>query len=103
MKVKIKLRFNQKENSKIKAYVGLAFDECFVVNGIKLVEGKNGLFVAYPSYKNSDGEYKDIAYPLDKGYRDLLTKEIISKYEKEIDNHKEIDDTEVTSRYHNFE
>ena len=91
MNVKIRVKINEKKDSNIKAYVGVTFDECFVVNGLKVVDGKKGLFVAYPSYKASDGTYKDIAYPLDKAYRAILTKAIISKYEKEIDNHKETD------------
>lgn len=82
MNVKINVRVNQK-NSRIKAYVGVAFDECFAINGIKVVEGKNGLFVAYPSYQTTDGTYKDIAYPLNKGYREKLNNAIIEKYKKE--------------------
>lgn len=100
MKVKIKLRVNTKK-SNIKAYVGLSFDECFVVNGIKVVEGNNGLFVGYPTFKNSNGEFKDIAYPLNKEYRDLLTQAILMKYEQEIDNHQE--NEKETDSYHNFE
>lgn len=97
MKVQIKLRVNEKTDTRIKAYAGLTFDECFVVNGIKVVEGKNGLFVTNPSYKKSDGEYKDIAYPLDKKYRDMLSKAILEKYEKAIANNNE------NNTYVNFE
>ena len=97
MNVKIKVRINKKNNNNIEAYVGLTFDECFAVNGLKVIDGKNGLFVAFPSYKTSDGTYRDIVYPLDKAYRDKLTKAIIEKYEKEIDNYHEKDS------YTNFE
>lgn len=89
MNVKIRVKINEKKDSNVKAYVGLTFDECFVVTGLKVVDGKNGLFVAYPSYKSSDGTYKNIAYPWDKEYREILTQGIIGKYKKEIGNHKE--------------
>ena len=73
------------------------------MNGLKVVDGKKGLFVAFPSFKSSDGTYKDIAYPLDKAYRAILTKAIITKYEKEIDNYKEKDNNEESNSQHNFE
>lgn len=97
MNVKIRVKINEKNDSNIKAYVSLTFDECFTVIGLKVVDGKNGLFVAYPSYRTSDGTYKDIAYPLNTDYREILSDAIINKYKKEIDNHKE------TDSYHNFE
>lgn len=81
MNVKIRVKINKKKDSKIKAYVGVTFDECFAVNGLKVVDGKKGLFVAFPSYKVDDG-YVEIAYPLDKEYREMLTNAIINKYEK---------------------
>ena len=84
MKVEITI-YKTKSESKIKARVSLLFDKSFVVNGIKVVEGKNGLFVAFPSYQISDGTYKDIAYPLTKGYRENLCNAIIEKYKKEIE------------------
>ena len=80
MNVKIKVRLNKEKNSNIEAYVGLTFDGCFAVNGVKIIDGKNGLFVAFPSYQTSDGAYKDIAYPLTKEYRKSLVNAIIEKY-----------------------
>lgn len=83
MKVEIKIYKIKSEKSKIKAMVSLAFDKVFVVTGVKIIEGSKGLFVAFPSYKTSDGTYKDIAYPLNKEYRENMSKAIIEKYKKE--------------------
>lgn len=83
MKVEITIYKNKTEKSKIKGRVSLLFDKSFVVSGLKIIDGSNGLFVAYPSYQTSDGTYKDIAYPLTKEYRENLSKAIIEKYKKE--------------------
>ncbi|MDI6604106.1 MAG: SpoVG family protein, partial [Thermoanaerobacteraceae bacterium] len=55
---------NVKKEGKVKAYLSVVFDDAFVVNGIKLMEGKNGLFAAMPHVKNKKGEFKDIAHPI---------------------------------------
>lgn len=83
MKVEITIYKNKTEKSKIKGRVSLLFDKAFVVSGLKIIEGSNGLFVAYPSYQTNNGTYKDICYPLSKEYRENLSKAIIEKYKKE--------------------
>lgn len=69
------------KGGKLKAYSSVVFDNAFVVNGIKLVKGKNGLFVVMPNRKNKRGEYKDIAHPINSNMREMITKAVIDKYE----------------------
>jgi stage V sporulation protein G len=80
-------------DGKLKAYVTVTFDDCFVVHNIKVIEGKNGAFIAMPSRKTKTGEYKDVAHPINSDFRNKLQTDILSAYEKEpIENdnsHKE--------------
>jgi stage V sporulation protein G len=66
---------------KLKAYVTVTFDDCFVVHNVKIIEGKNGVFIAMPSRKTSTGEYKDVAHPINPDFRVDLQKEILDKYD----------------------
>ena len=54
---------------KLKAYVTVTFDNCFVVHNVKIIEGKTGLFIAMPSRKTSNGDYKDVAHPISPEFR----------------------------------
>lgn len=69
------------KNSNLKAFASVEFDEEFVVTGIKLLDGKKGLFIAMPSQADSEGEYHDTAFPITKEFREALTDEIINAYE----------------------
>ena len=69
---------------KLKAYVTIVLDACFVVRDLKIINGSTGLFVAMPSKKRSDGSYKDIAHPLDKGTRVMMEKQVLEAYLAEI-------------------
>lgn len=64
----------------LKAFASITIDECFVVTGIKVLEGSKGLFIGMPSNKTSEGEYKDIVFPIKKETREDLQKLIIEKY-----------------------
>lgn len=66
---------------KLKAYVTLTFDNCFVVHNVKIIEGKTGLFIAMPSRKTSNGEYKDVAHPISPEFRTELQDRILAEYE----------------------
>ena len=57
---------------KLKAYVTVTFDNCFVVHNVKIIEGKDGLFIAMPSKKTSTGEYKDVAHPISPEFRTAI-------------------------------
>lgn len=68
------------DEGKLRAYVTVTFDSCFVVHNVKIIEGQNGLFIAMPSRKTSDGEYKDVAHPISPEFRNELQKRIIDEY-----------------------
>ncbi|MEY8763200.1 MULTISPECIES: septation regulator SpoVG [Clostridium] len=67
---------------KMKAIVSVTFDNEFVVHDIKVIEGQNGLFIAMPSRKTPDGEFKDIAHPINTQTREKIQKAILEEYEK---------------------
>jgi stage V sporulation protein G len=71
------------EEDRLKAYVTVTFDNCFVVRDLKVIHGNNGLFVAMPSKKKKDGTYKDIAHPIHADFRNYLENLILEKYHDE--------------------
>ena len=66
---------------KLKAYVTVTFDDCFVVHNVKVIEGKTGVFIAMPSRKTTTGEYKDVAHPIHPEFREAMQKKILDKYD----------------------
>ena len=75
------LRLRKVENEgKLKAYVTVTFDNCFVVHNVKIIEGKTGLFIAMPSRKTANGEYKDVAHPISPDFRNELQERILAEY-----------------------
>jgi len=66
---------------KLKAYVTVTFDDCFVIHNVKIIEGKSGVFIAMPSRKTRVGEYKDVAHPIHPGFRAELQKRILDRYD----------------------
>lgn len=65
---------------RMKAVVSVTFDDCFAVHDIKVIEGQEKLFAAMPSRKTPDGEFKDIAHPINAEMREIIQKAIIEKY-----------------------
>jgi len=82
-------------DGKLKAYVTVTFDDCFVVHNIKVIEGKNGAFIAMPSRKTKTGEYKDVAHPINSEFRSKLQSDILSAYEKESDESDKVNEEET--------
>ena len=80
----VRIRKVEKEG-KMKAVVSITIDEEFVVHDIKIIEGENGLFIAMPSRKAADGEYRDIAHPINSNTRDRIQKLILEKYQETMD------------------
>ena len=66
---------------KLKAYVTVTFDNCFVVHNVKIIEGKTGVFIAMPSRKTRVGEYKDVAHPITPDFRGSLQDRILKAYD----------------------
>ena len=83
----IRIRKVEKEG-KMKAVVSITLDEEFVVHDIKVIEGEKGLFIAMPSRKASDGEYRDIAHPINSNTRERIQSMILAKYEEPINAEK---------------
>ncbi|MCI8418090.1 MAG: septation regulator SpoVG [Lachnospiraceae bacterium] len=69
------------KEGKMKAVVSITIDDEFVVHDIKVIEGEKGLFIAMPSRKASDGEYRDIAHPINSGTREIIQRIILDKYQ----------------------
>ena len=69
---------------RLKAYVSITIDDCFVVRDLKIIEGTGGLFVAMPSKKRKDGQFKDIAHPLNQETRTMIEKAVFAAYEAEV-------------------
>lgn len=71
-------------DSKMKAVVSVTFDNALVIHDIKVIEGTDKLFIAMPSRKTPDGEFKDIAHPINMDMRDSLEKNILEKYQSAL-------------------
>jgi stage V sporulation protein G len=72
------------QEEKLKAYVTITLDGCFVVRDLKVIQGNTGLFVAMPAKRRRDGTFKDIAHPLNQETRDRMERTILAAYEREI-------------------
>ena len=70
------------KEGKMKAVVSITIDDEFVVHDIKVIEGEKGLFIAMPSRKATDGEYRDIAHPINSATRDRIQRIILDKYDE---------------------
>ncbi|MFA4911695.1 MAG: septation protein SpoVG [Deltaproteobacteria bacterium CG_4_8_14_3_um_filter_43_13] len=69
---------------KLKAYVTITFDDCFVVRDLKVINGNDGLFVAMPSKKRKDGTFRDTAHPLNNRTREIIESKVLEEYKREI-------------------
>ena len=76
------------QEDRLKAYVTITFDNCFVVRDLKVISGNNGLFVAMPSKKRKDGTYRDTAHPLNNQTREMIESKVLEEYDKEIHKFK---------------
>ncbi|HEY8443352.1 MAG TPA: septation regulator SpoVG [Clostridia bacterium] len=85
----VRIRLKTKEESKIRAIASITLDECFVVHDIKVIEGNEGFFIAMPSRKTPEGEFKDIVHPLNTETREFIKKRILEEYEKARAEHQQ--------------
>jgi stage V sporulation protein G len=74
------------EEEKLKAFVSVVFDHCFMVNDIKVIQGKDGLFLSMPSRRKKSGEFKDVAHPLNNETRRMLEEKVLAEYRQEVDD-----------------
>ena len=72
------------KEGKLKAIVSITLDNEFVVHDIKVIEGEKGLFIAMPSKKSADGEYRDVAHPINSSTREMIQGIILDRYQKSL-------------------
>jgi stage V sporulation protein G len=84
------------DEPKLKAFVSIIFDHCFIISDIKIIEGNNGLFLSMPSKKRRDGTFKDIAHPLNSETRKMLEDAVISAY-KEQERHPKTEEAPLAA------
>ena len=68
----------------VKAYATICFDDCFLVRDIRVIKGPTGLFISFPARKQSDGTYRDIAFPANAETRRMIQQAILAEYEKVV-------------------
>jgi stage V sporulation protein G len=76
--------FPVKDDDKLKAFVSIVLDNCFIISDIKIINGNKGLFISMPSKKRKDGTFRDIAHPLNSETRKAMEDVILNKYENII-------------------
>jgi stage V sporulation protein G len=76
------VRVTLREEPRLKAFVNVTFDNDFVIRGMKVIEGRNGLFVAMPSRRSKDGTFRDIAHPINNEMRKRLEEIVLEEYYK---------------------
>lgn len=74
------------QEDKLKAFVSVVFDQCFMVNDIKVIQGKDGLFLSMPSRRKKSGEFKDVAHPLNNEMRRRLEESVLAEYRAMVDD-----------------
>ncbi len=77
------------EEDRLRAYVTITFDHCFVIRDLKVISGNKGLFVAMPSRKRKDGTYRDTAHPLNNQTRDMIESKVLEEYHRETQKDKQ--------------
>lgn len=82
----VRVKLNTKDDSKLKAFVSITIDGCFVVHDIKVLEGNQGYFVIMPRRKIAEGEYRDVAHPIVTETRRDIEKKVLEAFEKEKAN-----------------
>lgn len=83
MKVDVKIGSIRPEGS-VRAYASVNLNDCFAIRNVKVMDGTNGLFVAMPSYKSGNGEYKDVCFPVTKEFREQLNNAVIDAYKQAL-------------------
>ena len=83
------VRISPRNEERLKAYVTITFDSCFVVRHIRVVKTEKGLLVSMPSRKLPDGTHKDIAHPISQDFRKQIEEKVLAAYEEEMKHHPE--------------
>jgi stage V sporulation protein G len=78
------VRLTLRHEERLKAFVSITFDNAFVVRGLKVIDGNTGIFVAMPSRRRKDGEFRDIAHPINNETRQMIEDAVLSEYERQL-------------------
>ena len=78
------------DENKLRAYVNITIDGCFMVRGLKIIRGQTGLFVAMPNKKSKNGMFRDVAHPLDSDTRQMIEDKVLKEYKVKLDESEEI-------------
>ena len=92
------IRISLRDDNKLKAFASITLDNCFVIRGLKIIEGAKGVFVAMPSRKRPDGTYQYVAHPINNETRDWMEDQIVLAYKKELENAESEAGLEVTGQ-----
>ena len=79
------VRLTLRTEDRLKAFVSITFDDAFVVRGLKVIEGNTDLFVAMPSRRRKDGEFRDIAHPINNETRAMIEKAVLDEYARQME------------------
>ncbi len=90
----VKVRKIEKEGSRMKGIASVVLDDQFAVKDIRIIEGENGLFIAMPSRKYPNGEYRDVAHPINSETRSMFEKAILDEYNNTPDEASDSENTE---------
>ena len=96
MKIDVRINSLMPDSGSIKAIASANLGDCFAVKGIKVMEGKNGLFVSMPSQKGKDGNYHDICFPITPDFRNQLNNAVVQAYQQTITQMQEQKNTGFT-------
>lgn len=81
----VRVRLVKTESGKLKGIASIVIDDCFALHDIKIIENQDGVFMAMPSKKTPDGEYKDIAHPINSETREYLKTKVLEAYQRAVD------------------
>lgn len=80
-----RVRLVESNNSKLKAIASIVLDECFAIHDIKIIDGNEGVFIAMPSRKTTEGDFKDIAHPINSETREVIKTKVLEAYHKALE------------------
>jgi len=78
------------DEEKLKAFVSIVFDRCFMVNDIKVIQGREGLFISMPSRRKRNGRFKDVAHPLNNDTRRMIEDRVLAEYEQALSGEERV-------------
>jgi stage V sporulation protein G len=82
------VRISLRDDGRLRAIASVTLDDCFVIRGLKIIEGKTGTFIEMPSRKGADGEYQDIAHPINNEARGIMERAILGAYREALEERK---------------